>query len=306
MKLDVTYKNIMIGVLVILALLFVSTVQVREGQRGITLRLGQIVMNPQTGMPKVLTPGLYFRIPFIYRVRKFDVRLQTLDLASSRMVTAEKKDVLVDSYVKWRISNPALFYTRTGGNYEQATLLLSQQINDGLRAEFGRRTIREVISDDRMDIMETLNRQANLNAKNLGIDVIDVRIKRIDLPTEVSSAVYDRMRAERERVAAEHRAQGKAEAEAIKATADATASIIIATAKADASRLRGEGDNLAAKIYADAYNKDPSFYAFYRSLQAYKDVFADKSDTIVIKPNNQFLKYFNGVQDTNSNSIEKH
>lgn len=295
------------GIFLLLMLLFFSAFTVTEGEKALLLRLGKIVMEG-TGnaeKPVILGPGLHFRIPILNQVRKFDTRLQTLDIQSSRIVTAEKKDVIVDYYVKWKISNLALYFTRTSGNSQLAEELLEQQLNDSLRAEFGRRLIREVISDDRASIMEALNKQTNINAQNLGLDVIDVRIKRIDLPVEVSAAVYDRMRAERERVASEHRAQGKANSEGIRANADANAAITIAIARSEAARIRAEGDAQAAKTYTDAYGKDPSFYAFYRSIVAYRQIFdGKKNDFFILRPDSQFFKYFNqtGVQEKKGNN----
>lgn len=290
-----------IGALLLLLLLFSCCYTVQEGQRGILLRLGAIEVDGKTKKPIIIAPGLHFKLPFIEQVRKFDVRLQTLDVSSAdgksapRIVTREKKNVVVDYFVKWRIQDIPLYYQRTLG---QAHTLLEQQLNDALRTEFGRRTINEVIADDRASIMERLRVLANANAQNLGINIVDVRIKRIDLPEEVSAAIFEQMRAEREKAANEHRANGKAAAEAIQANADANVVIIVATAKADAARIRGEGDTLAAKIYADAYSKEPGFYGFYRSLLAYKNVFANKQDIIILKPDSQFFKYFKSAQVT--------
>lgn len=276
---------------------------VNEGQRAIVLRLGAIKHDSKTGKALVVNPGLHFKWPLIEQVRKFDVRLQTLDVASTdaksapRIVTREKKNVVVDYYVKWRITDIALYYQRALG---QAATLLEQQLNDALRMEFGRRTINEVIADERESIMERLRVVANTNAQNLGISVIDVRIKRIDLPEEVSAAIFEQMRAEREKAAGEHRANGKASAEAIRANADASATIIVASAKADAARIRSEGDMIAAKIYADAYSKEPAFYAFYRSLQAYRNTFASKEDLIILRPDNHFFRYFMNAPAANA------
>lgn len=291
------------ALLIIIALcaifVYSSMYTVMEGQQAILLRLGNIVTDPATGQAYVKGPGLHFKLPIITQVGIFDTRLQTLDIKSSRIVTAEQKDVIVDYFVKWRINNLALYFTRTGGNADQASLLLEQQLNDSLRAQFGRRKISEVVSDDRATIMDTLSKQANASAARLGIIVIDVRIKRIDLPTEVSSAVFDRMRAERERVAAEHRATGKANAEAIEANADGQATIIVAQANMQAATLRSQGDGQAAKIYSDAYNQDPAFFAFWRSLQAYQEIFRkNETNFLVLKPNSQFFKYFQGETNT--------
>lgn len=290
------FKNAYLFLLIIFVLILYSTFYtINEGEQGIVLRLGNIETSAD-GKPHVEGPGLHYKIPFISQVRIFDTRLQTLDIKSSRIVTAEQKDVIVDYFVKWRINDLALYFTRTGGDAERANQLLEQQLNDGLRAQFGKRSISEVISDDRATIMSTLGQQANASAQPLGITVIDVRIKRIDLPSEVSQAVFERMRAGRERVATEHRATGKASAEAIRANADAQVTIIIATANKQAATIRSQGDAQAASIYADAYSKDADFFAFLRSLQAYKAVFTNKQNNIlVLKPDSAFFKYFNGV-----------
>jgi modulator of FtsH protease HflC len=283
-----------IVILIILLFGYSSFYVVNEGERALLLRLGAVVTD-NNGQPYIKGPGLHWKMPIITEARIFDIRLQTLDIKSSRIVTAEQKDVIVDYYVKWRISNLLLYYTRTGGNPQLANQLLEQQLNDSLRAQFGRRTISEVVSDDRTTIMDALSQQANNNAHRLGLDVVDVRIKRIDLPTEVSTAVFERMRAERERVATEHRSTGKASAEAIRAQADANVTIAVATAKEQAALIRSQGDAQAAKIYADAYSRDADFYAFYRSLLAYKKVFADRANSmLVLKPDSQFFKYFDG------------
>lgn len=290
-----TVRNTLLLILaIIFILLYSSAYVVTEGEQAILFRLGNVVSNHATGNAYVEGPGLHFKMPIITQVEIFDTRLQTLDIKSSRIVTAEQKDVIVDYYVKWRITNPVLYYTRTGGDPSQANVLLEQQLNDSLRAQFGRRTIGEVVSDDRAIIMDTLNKQANANAQRLGISVIDVRIKRIDLPSEVSQAVFERMRAGRERVAMEHRATGRATAEAIRANADAEVTIAVATAATQAANIKSHGQGLAAKVYADAYSKDPNFFAFLRSLQAYKKIFAkDQNNLFVLKPDSDFFKYFN-------------
>jgi len=290
--------GILIG-LIVLLLLYGSTYTVQEGQQAMLLQLGNIVKNPKTNIPYTWGPGLHFKWPLINEIQIFDTRLQTLDIKSSRIVTAEQKDLIVDYYVKWRITNLPLYFTRTGGSATQASLLLEQQLNDNLRAQFGRRTISDVVSNDRSTIMDSLSKLANDSAQSLGISVIDVRIKRIDLPNEVQSAVFDRMRTERERVATEHRFNGKAQAEAIRANADANATITVASARTQAAQIRSLGDAQAAKIYADAYNQDPAFYEFFRSLEAYKKIFAsDQNNMLVLKPDSEFFKYFNSENGT--------
>lgn len=284
----------LIIIIILLLLAYGSMFSVYEGQQALILRLGKLQKNAQ-GQPEMLKPGLHFKVPLITRALIFDTRIQTLDIESSRIVTAEKKDVLVDYYVKWRIVNLAEYYKSTGGDAARAEILLRQQVNNSLRAQFGQRTIPEVVSDDRSVIMTTLRQQADASASPLGIDVIDVRIKAIDLPTEVSSAVFSRMRAERQRVAAEHRANGKSLAEAIRAKADASATVILAKANQEAAVVRANGNKEAAQIYASAYNKAPEFYAFYRSLEAYQATFNHKHDVMVLGPRSQFFKYMNST-----------
>lgn len=273
-------------------LLLMSAYTVNETQRALVSRLGKIVTDSQR-QPVVYGPGLHFKIPLISTVVKFDRRLQTLDIQDSRVMTNDKKDVIVSSFVKWRISNFAEFYKSTTGDRFKAERLLEQRVGDVLRAEFGKRSISEVVSGERMDIMEILRQDLNKSAANLGINVLDVRIKRIELPTEVSESVYSRMRAEREQAASSHRANGEREAEIIRARADAQRTILIAEAEKEATTLKGLGDSKAAQIYAQTYNKDPEFYAFYQSLQTYVKVFSQKSDLMVLQPNSEFFKYFN-------------
>jgi membrane protease subunit HflC len=281
-----------IVLLIVLVILYTGLFTVQEGRQALVLRLGKLKTDGNN-QAVVYKPGLHFKMPFITTDVVFDTRVQTLDIESSRIVTAEKKDVIVDYYVKWRITDLAKYYTSTGGDVSRAEVLLKQQVNNGLRAQFGQRTIPEVVSDDRSQIMSTLRTNADASATPLGIDVIDVRIKAIDLPSEVSSAVFARMRAERERVASEHRAGGKSAAEVIRAKADADITVLIATARQQAAVERAKGQQKAAKIYAAAYSQNPDFYAFYRSLKAYEDTFNNKHDLIVLGPNSQFFDYMN-------------
>lgn len=282
---------IVVGVLIILsASLFV----VYEGQHALVTRLGKLKVDRQDKAIEY-GPGLHIKTPIIDTVLKFNTRLRTLDVQSSRIMTIEQKEVLVDYFVKWRINDLPLYYKRTTGQDVRAKMLLSQQVNDGLRAEFGRRTIKEVVSDDRAKIMDALNKQTDMEAKKLGVDVLDVRIKRIDLPEEVSISVFDRMRADRERVAKEHRSQGMAKAEAIRANADAEVTIMVAGANQQSNEERARGDAIAAKVYADTYNKDVEFYAFYQSLLAYTESFNSKNDVLLLTPDSQFFNYFNSI-----------
>jgi membrane protease subunit HflC len=273
-------------------ILFSSVYTVQEKQNALLLRFGAIVTNSD-GTAVVKTPGLHFKLPFIYQARIFDMRLQTLKIEKSRMVTKGKRDLVVDYYIKWRIKDMTRYYTSTQGFSLGAEKLLEQKVNDGLRAEFGKRDISEVVSQERLGVMDILRKQANERATQLGVEVVDVRIKSIDFPPEVSVEVFKNMSAERERVANNYRYGGRYKASIIKAKADADRTVIIATAARDAKRIRGEGDAKAAEIYSKAFEKNPDFYAFYRSLQAYQDVFKNKQDVFVLKPDSHFFKYFN-------------
>ncbi len=275
------------------AVIFIATFclfTVREGQTAIRFRLGEIVQSNYS-------PGLHFKWPFINNILKFDIRLQTSDPEPpERFLTAEKKNVLVDYFIKWRIADVTRFYTAVGGNIARANLRLDQIIKDNLRSEFGKRTLREVVSGDRAQIMDILSTTANREAEQLGIEILDVRIKRIDLPAEVSNSVFRRMRAERERVARDFRSRGAEAAERIRADADRQSTVIVAEAYRDAERSRGEGDAHAAEIYAQAYGKDYDFFDFYRSLSAYRNSFSSKDDMLLLGPDSDFFKYFDHVK----------
>lgn len=285
-------KNLIGFIVVALFLLTVSSVFViSEGERGIVFKFSKIKRDADTGEMQVFAPGLHFKIPFIENVRKIDARIQTLDEAPDRFVTSEKKDLMVDSFAKWRIVDFSTYYLRTSGSIENARALLKQKVNNGLRTEFGNRTIKEIVSGDRDTIMAQALESAKSSREDLGIEVIDVRIKAINLPTEVSTSIYERMRAERTAVAKEHRSQGQEQAEIIRATIDAKVTIMLATAQKNSFEVRGEGDATAAKIYADAYNQDAEFYSFYRSLEAYENSFNSKNDIMVIKPDSDFFKF---------------
>ncbi len=241
-------------------------------------------------------PGIYFKIPFINNVRKFERRILTLDAQPERYLTLEKKNVIVDSFIKWRIADVSSYYKTMAGDERRAGQRLAQVIKNGLRDEFGKRTIQEAISGERAQIMNVITAQIEEQATQFGIEVVDVRIKRIELPPEVSGSVYQRMRAERDRVAKELRSRGAEAAERIRADADRQRTVILAEAYRDSERLRGEGDGKAADIYAKAFNKDAKFYALYRSLTAYKNVFSAPSDVLVLDPKSEFFKYFNSAQ----------
>ncbi len=284
-------KNFIIAIVAVLFVLIVSSVfVVFEGQRGIVFQFSKIKRD-DAGEMKVYQPGLHFKIPLIESVRKLDARIQTLDEAPDRFVTSEKKDLMVDSYAKWRIVDFSTYYLRTSGSIENARALLKQKINNGLRTEFGSRTIKDIVSGDRDVIMSKALESAASSREDLGIDVIDVRVKAINLPPEVSNSIYDRMRAERTAVAKEHRSKGQEQSEIIRATIDAKVTVMLATAQKQAFEVRGEGDALAAKVYADAYSKDAEFFNFFRSLEAYEKSFNSKNDILVVKPDNEFFHY---------------
>lgn len=284
-------KNFVIALFAVVFLLAVSSVfVVFEGQRGIVFQFSKIKRD-DAGEMKVYEPGLHFKVPLIESVRKIDARIQTLDEAPDRFVTSEKKDLIVDSYAKWRIVDFSTYYLRTSGSLENARALLKQKVNNGLRTEFGSRTIKEIVSGTRDELMDKALQSAKSSREDLGIEVIDVRVKAINLPTEVSNSIYDRMRAERTAVAKEHRSEGQEQAEIIRATIDAKVTVMLADAQKKAFEIRGEGDALAAKVYADAYQKDAEFYDFFRSLEAYEKSFSSKNDIMVVKPDNDFFNY---------------
>lgn len=275
----------LIGLLLAAVILYFSTFIVTEWQKAVMFRLGEVVRAD-------FDPGLHFMIPILNNVKKFDARILTLDLEASRFLTVEKKNVIVDSFVKWRIDDVTRFYTAVLGDELQARQRLGQIINNGMRDEFSSRTINEVVSGERAQIMADLTGNANIQAQAIGIEIVDVRVKRIDLPEEVSDSVYRRMRAERERVAKDFRSRGFEAAERIRADADRQRQVILAEAYRDAEAIRGEGDAKAAQIYANAFERDREFYTLYRSLNAYRRTFQDKEDLLVLEPDSEFFEYF--------------
>ena len=274
---------------VVLVVLGLSIFTVDQRQHAIIFQLGEV--------KEVITePGLYFKWPLIQNVRYFDKRILTMDSNEpERFITSDKKNVLVDSFVKWRITDPQLYYVSVAGDEARARTRLSQTVNAGLREEFGKRTVHDVVSGERDKIMEQMREKADLDARKIGVQIVDVRVKRVDLPTEVSESVYRRMEAERKRVANELRSEGSAEAEKIRADADRQREVIVAEAYRDAQKTKGEGDAKAASTYAAAFNQNPEFYAFYRSLEAYRNSFKGRSDVIVVEPNSDFFKYMKSV-----------
>lgn len=271
--------------LVALVILSSSTYTVDQRQNALVFQLGEVV--------SVKTkPGLYFKLPMVQNIRYFDTRILTLDAGDpERFITSEKKNVLVDSFIKWRVIDARQYYVSVGGDEKRAEIRLNQTVNDGLRAEFGRRTINEVVSGRREEIMKTIRAKADQDARKIGVQVVDVRIKRVDLPETVSENVYRRMEAERKQVANELRSTGAAEAEKIRADADKQKDVIVAEAYRDAQSVKGQGDAKASALYAAAYGKNAEFYAFYRSMQAYRESFKSKNDVMVLDPSADFFKY---------------
>ncbi|MFZ7199433.1 protease modulator HflC [Avibacterium volantium] len=280
--------------LVLLAVIYSSLVIVDEGTRGIMLRFGKVHRDSDNKV-EVYEPGLHLKIPFIDSMKVLDARIRTLDGAPDRFVTVEKKDLLVDSYVKWRISDFGRFFTATGGgDYTQASNLLRRKVNDRLRSEVGSRTIKDIVSGTRGELMVGARKALNTgqdSTSELGIEVVDVRVKQINLPDEVSSSIYQRMRAERDAVAREHRSQGKEKAAFIQADVDRKVTVILATANKTAQELRGNGDAAAAKLYADAFAQEPEFYSFVRSMKAYEKSFAESNNMLILKPDSDFFRF---------------
>ncbi len=279
-----TQNKILVGLGALLFIGMMCVFTVSETEKAIKFRLGEIVKNDYE-------PGLHFKLPFINNVKKFDKRIQTMEAKPERFLTAEKKNVIVDSFVKWRIGDVTTFYTVVAGDVDQANLRLDQIVKDAFRGEFGKRNIQQLVSTDRQAIREILIKNAKPLAAALGMEIIDVQVMRIDLPDEVSSSVFRRMEAERERVAREFRSQGAEAAERIRADADRQRVVTMANAFRDAEKLRGEGDAKSAEIYAKAYGADTEFFTFYRSLNAYKKTFTSSS-MMVLEPDSDFFRYF--------------
>lgn len=277
-------------VLVLLLLLFMvgskSVYIISETERAVLLRFGEIVNND-------VSPGLHFKVPFVNVVRKFDGRLLTLDARPQSFLTLEKKRLIVDAFVKWRIQDVGKYYTATSGDEFRAGEVLATRVENELRNQFGARTLNQVVSGEREELMtEVIQQLSQIAQDELGINVVDVRVKRVELPPEVSESVYQRMRTEREREARELRSRGKELAEGIRADADRQVTVVKANAYREAEETRGEGDASAASVYAGAYNQDPEFYSFYRSLAAYKASFGgDGGDVLLLKPDSDFFKY---------------
>ena len=275
------------GALAVVVLASMSLFTVDQRERAIVFQLGEV-------KEVITTPGLHLKWPLIQNVRYFDARILTLDTPDAeRYITSEKKNLLVDTFVKWRIIDARQFYISIGDE-AQAQSRISQTVNATLREEFGKHTVHEVVSEDRNEIMNTVRERANQDGKKIGVEIIDVRLKRVDLPQEVSESVYKRMDAERKSVANQLRSEGSAAAERIRAEADKEREVIIANAYKDAQRVKGEGDAKAAAAYANAFGQNPEFYAFYRSLEAYRSSFKNRGDVLVLEPNSDFFKYLKG------------
>ena len=278
-------SRVLVSIIVLLILLSLSTFTVDQREFALVFRLGEIVSVKKE-------PGLYFKTPIVENVKFFDKRILTYESEQpDRFITSEKKNVLVDSYIKWRIMDPSKYYVSVNGDERQAERRITQTVNDGLRAEFGKRTIQEVVSGQRSEIMGILQERADSESRLIGVEILDVRLRRVDLPEEVSQSVYQRMNAERKSVANELRSQGFADSEKIRAVAEKERDIIITEAYKDAQKIKGEGDATAAKIYADAFSKNQDFYDFFRSLEAYRKSFKGKDDILVLDPDSDFFKF---------------
>ena len=318
-------RKLMIPVLVVtIVLLLMSVFVIQEGERGLVIRFGRVL--DDNGVSRIYEPGLHFKMPLFDRVKTLDARIQTMDSRSDRFVTSEKKDVLIDTYVKWRISDFGRYYLTTGGgNTLTEEALLERKVTDVLRSEIGAREIKQIVSGPRnKDVLpesadsEEVTTEAALEAlevdgerdqimenvlvgtsdsamTDLGVEIVDFRMKKINLPDEISESIYRRMRAERESVARRHRSQGREKAEVIRAQADLEVATVLAEADKTARVTRGEADAKSAKIYSDAYNKDPEFFGFMRSLKAYEKSFSNKSDILVLDPKSDFFQYMNNA-----------
>lgn len=280
------FRQLLIPIILVgLLLLSGSLFTVREDQMAVLFRLGEIQRSDYG-------PGLHFKAPLVNNVIKFDARILSLDTQPERFLTSEKKDVLVDSVVKWRIRDVRAYYTSTRGDELRAQQALGQIIKDRMRDEFNKRTLQQVVADQRDEMMANLTKSVTDAAAKLGVEVVDVRIKRIDLPEQVLESVFSRMRSERTQVANKLRSEGGEAGERLRAEVDRRVQVMLAEAERDAQRLRGEGDARAAQIYAEAYGSDPEFYAFHRSLEAYRSSFKQQGNVMVLDPNSEFFEYF--------------
>ncbi len=279
-----SFMLVLLGAALVAGAMSVFTVD--ERQLAIKFRFGEIIQTDYV-------PGLHFKVPFINNVLKFDKRILTLDNRPERFLTVEKKNVIVDFFVKWRITDATKFYVTTRGSETTTAQRLLEIIKDSIRGEFAKRTVVEVVSAERSALLDNMMATARKAASELGIDIIDVRVKRIDLPAQVSGSVYDRMREERVRIAKQLRAEGAEAAETLRAEADRKRTVLLAEAYRDSEKIRGDGDAAAAEIYANAYDKNREFYAFHRSLQAYRSAIGNGNDLLVLEPDSEFFRYLN-------------
>jgi membrane protease subunit HflC len=281
-------NNLLIGGVAVLILASMSLFVVDQRQTAIVFQLSEVIRVETT-------PGLKFKLPLVQNVRLFDSRILTLDAPEpERIITAEKKNMLVDSFIKWRIVDVKQYYISVGGDEARAQTRLMQTVNSAMREEFGKLTIHEVVSGKRDELMRVVQEKTDVDARKIGVEVLDVRLKRVDFPVEISESVYRRMDAERKRVANELRATGNAESEKIRADADRQREVTLAQAYRDAQKIKGEGDAKASALYAGAFGRNPEFYSFYRSLDVYKQGFRNKSDVMVLDAGSPFFKYLKG------------
>jgi membrane protease subunit HflC len=277
---------LVIGVLLLLGLLTLSVYTVPQGRSALVFQLGEVVATR-------IDPGLYVKLPLVQNVRVFDARIRTVDPRQpERFMTSEKKPVLVDYFIKWRVANVNQFYVSVGGEEHRAEIRLVQSVNGDLRAEFAKRTVHEAVSGERDQIVDGMRARADQDARLIGVEVVDVRIKRVELTAEVSESVYSRMKAERQRVASQLRSTGDSNSVQIRAEAERQRDVVLAEARRDAQNVMGEGDARASAIYAEAYGRDSEFYAFYRSLESYRQTLSSKSDVLVLDPNSDYFRYF--------------
>ncbi len=277
---------VLVAAVVVALIITMSVYTIDQRKAAIRFQLGEVIA-VQTD------PGLYFLVPLLQNVRLFDMRIQTLEARDpERFLTSENRNVLVDSFVKWKVVDVRQYYVSVRGDPIAAEARISQTVNDALRAEFAKRTVHDVVSGERDQIMSTVAQKVDLDVRRIGVAVVDVRLKRVDFVPEISSNVYDRMNSERKRVANELRATGQAEGEKIKADADRQRQVIVAEAYRDAQRTKGEGDALATRVYAEAFQRNPEFFSFYRSMEAYRQSLRNKNDVMVLDPSADFFKYF--------------
>lgn len=290
----------LLAVVAVLVIVSASVFTVQQGQNAMVLRLGKIVTLSNSDKPRILGAGLHFKLPFIENVKQFDMRLHTDSVQLPQVYIKNGNYFVVDYYFKWRVVDLPKYYTSTGGIVEQAQKLMTRKIEDSLRVVFGKSTLKEVVTEERVAIMQSLRSEADKNVKNLGIEIVDLRIKAIDLPPEVRQSVFDSMRADRQKVANKFRGEGYSQAEKIRAEAEAERIRIISQAQRDAEKIRAIGISKAAQIYSNAFHNDAEFYSFYRSLTAYKGIFANSNDILVLQPKGDFFKYFNNLKDRTS------